>query len=226
MALKLRIALAAACLMLSGPAMALVVQPILSVIELPRDNRGIAINVQNPSDIPIPITIEIFERKVLEDGNEQQTPADDLFAIFPPQAVIQPGASQTIRLQWVGEVPPQSRSFTLYASQVPVDVSQVTESGVQRVLRMGASVHITDARGQPKPTVVSAVPAEGGVKVTLGNDGTRFVYIDSLALQFGSERVEGEALGKAAGRTLLPPGATRSFLVPGVSGTPTVKVIE
>jgi P pilus assembly chaperone PapD len=224
--LFLRFFLFAALLSVCAPAAAFVVQPIVSVLDLPKDNRGVAITVQNTSGFPLPLAIEVVERSIRDDGSEEQTPADELFNVFPPQAVLQPGQSQTIRVQWVGDIPAKSRSFTLYASQVPVDVSQFNVSGVQRVLRIGSSIHVTDRKSMPRPSVVSAVPADGGMRVTLGNSGDRFVYIDSLALQFGADRVEGEALGKAAGRTLLPPGATRTFVVPGVSGTPTVKLLD
>jgi hypothetical protein len=63
------------------------------------------------------------------------------------------------------------------------------------------------------------------VKVTVRNDGQRFLYVDSLALTFGDKTVAGTALADMAGRTLIPPGAKREFVVKGVSGQPSLKIL-
>jgi hypothetical protein len=106
-----------------------------------------------------------------------------------------------------------------------VDLSAGGTSGVQRVLKIGATVHVTPSTTRPKPVLEAAAPAENGVRVMLRNDGDRFFYIDTLSLSFGSKVVQGNELGDIAGRTLIPPGAKREFVIPGVSGQPTLKVI-
>ena len=57
------------------------------------------------------------------------------------------------------------------------------------------------------------------------NDGDRYVYVDALSLAFGDKKYEGTALGNIAGRTLIPPGAKREFVIPGVKGQPTLKLV-
>lgn len=202
------------------------VVPTVTVIELPRDARGATIVVSNPRTVPLPISIEIVERQVNEDGTETQTPADELFRIFPGQAIIEPGKRQTIRVIWQGPLPEKSRSFTLYAGEVPVDVASGSASGVQRILRIGASVHIAPAGTAPAPRVVSAAPAGDGMRVTIANDGTRFIYLNDISLTFAGKTIVGPELARIAERTLLPPGGRRSFVIPGVSGQPELKVVE
>lgn len=219
--------LGTACLATSMPTAAQDVQPIVNVMEIPRDARGITIAVRNPRNVPFPVAFEVVERKVSPDGTEEQIPADDLFAIFPSQAVIPAGKSQALRVQWVGGQTDKSRSFTLYSAEVPVDVTNSGQSGIQRVLRVGASVHIVPKGTAPRPVLESAASAGSeGVKVAIRNDGDRYVYIDALSLTFGDTTISGTELGNMAGRTLIPPGAKREFTVKGVSGQPTLKLLS
>ena len=196
------------------------VVPGVSVIELPANRSGVTITIRNPRATELPVTAEVMERFVEEDGSERHEPADDLFVVFPPQAVIPPGKTQAIRVQWLGEPPAKSRSFHLYASEVPVALEAGDASVLQRVLRVGVSVHVAGAESQPGPVVAASVPGDGNVLVTLANEGERFFYIDSVGLDFGRKHVTGADLAKAAGRTLVPPGARRTFTVEGVTGTP------
>ena len=209
-----------------APAAAIDVQPVVNVIALPQDTRGITIAVSNPRTVQLPVTFDIVERNVSPDGSEEQTPADDDFVIFPVQAILEPGQTQSVRVQYVGAAPAKSRSFTLFATEVPVDLEGADNSGVQRILRIGASIHVAPTGTQPDPVLIAATPEETGVRVTIQNDGSRFVYIDNLSLKFGDQTIEGFALANIAGRTLIPPGKMRSFVVPEVSGTPTVKLLS
>ena len=218
--------LALALIAAPATAMAFEVTPTVSVIELPRDMNGKTLLIENPRDEPLPVIIEIVERDVREDGTEGQKPADELFLVFPPQAVIGAGASQAVRVQWVGPMPQQSRSFTLYAGEVPVDLSGSEESVVQTILRIGASVHVAPEGTRSEAVLVNAAAAGGGVQVTIENRGSRFLYIDELNLDFGGTVVGGRALADAAGRTLIPPAGRRTFVVPGVGGTPTLQLAE
>ena len=211
---------------LIAPAAAIDVQPVVNVIALPQDARGITMAVSNPRTVPLPVIFDIVERNVSLDGSEEQTPADDDFVIFPAQAILEPGQTQSVRVQYVGTAPAQSRSFTLFATEVPVDLEGANSSGVQRILRIGASIHVAPTGTQPEPVLIAATPEETGVRVTIQNDGSRFVYIDNLSLKFGDQTIEGFALANIAGRTLIPPGKMRSFVVPEVSGTPTVKLLS
>lgn len=208
-----------------APAAAFDVLPTITVLELPADSSGSTLTVGNPRTVPLPVTVEIFERTVNEDGTEERVPADDLFLVFPPQAVVPAGGEQAIRLRWIGPPPERSRSFTLYIGEVPVDMTATGQSGVQRILRIGASVHVTPAKAQARPRVAEAVPDGDGMRVTLINDGDRFIYLNELALDFEGKSVGADDLASAAQRTLLPPGSRRTFTVSGVRGTPSLRVI-
>jgi P pilus assembly chaperone PapD len=220
---KARIAAMAAAFCVAGPVAAFDLTPVVTVIELPRHAAGVTLTLRNPRTVELPVTFEMFERTVAEDGSETRTPADAAFLVFPPQAVVQPGSSQAVRVQYVGDVPETSRSFTLFAAEAPVDLSRESVSGVQTIFRIGASIHLAPSGSVGRAELVEARPVPGGVRVTIANEGDRFFYIDDMALDFGGSVLQGPALGDIAERTLVTPGARRSFVVPGVVGEPDLR---
>lgn len=219
-----------AALMLSGmyaaPASPFTLEPIVTVIDLPADSSGETIVVRNPRDFPLAVTFEIVERSIHDDGTETQTPADDAFLVFPPQAVVPAGATQAIRVQWLGTPLTASRSFTIYGVEAPIDLSGQGSSGIRTILKVGASVHVTQAGLSSTPVLTSSNKVDGGIEVQIANEGNRFVYIDELALTFGDQTFSGRDLGNIAVRTLITPGATRTFMVPDVDGTPTLRIVR
>ncbi|MBW8296716.1 fimbria/pilus periplasmic chaperone [Sphingopyxis sp.] len=207
------------------PATAVDVQPVINVIRLPQDARGISVAISNPRRVPLPVTFDIVEREIELDGSEKTKAADEEFVIFPPQAVLQPGETQAVRIQFVGDTPTMSRSFTMFTTEVPVDLESSGLSGVQRILRIGASIHVAPQGTAPKPVIASAVSEGSGTRIVIRNEGNRFVYLDNISLRFDETVVEGYELANIGGRTLIPPGASRSILVPNVAGEPTVRLL-
>lgn len=194
------------------------ISPGVSVIELPRDQGGITVVVRNGRSTDLPLLFEIQERTILEDGLETYRSAEDSFLIFPPQSVIPAGSNQSVRIRWLDTVPLSSRSFTFFAAEQPVQLEG--GSGVRVLARIGASVHVTSRRARPVPVILDAAPVDGGVSVTLGNNGDRYYYVDDIGLRFDNDTIQGGRLADVAGRTLVPPARRRTFVVPDVVGTP------
>lgn len=201
-------------------AQAFTLDPTVTVLRLPGDLTGETLILRNPRNVDLPVVFEIFERQINEDGSEVTTPADDNFVIFPPQAVVPAGKTQALRIQWVGGALAESRSFTLYAKELPLSLSGIRESGVQTILRIGASIHVTNEGFVSRPELASYKPVRDGVVVSITNSGNEFIYIDMLRMKFGRNEIGQLDLANAAGRTLITPGATRTFKVGGVQGAP------
>ena len=205
-------------------AFAFTLTPMRNVLTLPADMGGQTLRLRNSRKAELPVVFEIFERKVNEDGSEETLPADDNFVIFPPQAVVAAGKTQAVRVQWVGGALSQSRSFVLFARELPLNLNGPEKTGVKTVLRVGATIHVTGRGFKSKPELVNYRPDREGVVVSVANRGNEYLYINDLGLKFGSQEVGGSDLASAAGRTLLPPGVIRTFTVGGVHGTPELKL--
>lgn len=190
--------IAAACLCTAAYAMR--VSPM--VVEMTTNGVGgtARIEVQNLNQVPLPFETQITEIHYDDQGNMTETPADAEFLTFPPQGLLQPGARQVVRLQWVGKPDmPASRAFYLSVNQIPVALApgdaQSLGAKVQVVYHMKALVVVAPPKAAPKVEAVSAKPvmiapkaapgstepAKGepvpGVEVVVRNTGTRYAMM-------------------------------------------------
>ncbi|OEY67348.1 fimbria/pilus periplasmic chaperone [Marinobacter sp. X15-166B] len=213
-------------LVIANNTFAFQLTPTVSVINLPADASGITLNLKNPRKVTLPVEFEIVERTVSEDGAETFTAADDLFLIFPPQAIIKSGEAQAVRVQWVDQAPEASRSFTLFAKEIPVELTGKDESMLQTLLRMGASVHVVSSQAKPEVSILKVAESTEGVRLTLGNSGNRFIYLNDVRIHFETKTYTGSELANIAGRTLLTPSGKRTIVIPNEKGRPRVSIAK
>ncbi len=109
--------------------------------------------VVNSKETPIAVEVSVVKREVNLLGKETLTPADEDFVVYPPQMILEPNSSQTIRVTWLGETSPESElSYRFIAEQLPVELSAVdgteaplsatTTGAVQVLLRYAGSLYI------------------------------------------------------------------------------------
>jgi fimbrial chaperone protein len=185
------------------------------------------INVQNTGDTPLTYEVTVFRRTIAVHGYDVHTPADDDFMVFPPQGIVRPGATQALRVRYVG--PPdldQSRNYAIMVSQVPVDLTGGEQSGVRFVFSFGVSVSVIPRGARPDLRVL-AVSSQGGdlVRVRLRNDGRAVTRLGDWIWQFrapsGAEvELSGDELRSQIAQPLILPGTERilDLRVPGAIG--------
>lgn len=213
-------------LVASAKVFAFQLTPTVSVIDLPADSSGVTVTLQNPRNVALPVEFEIVERFINEDGSEDYTSADDQFLIFPPQALINPGETQSIRIQWVDQAPVTSRSFTLFAKEIEVDLTEKDEPMLQTLFRMGASIHVAPSLSEPDVSITAFSESTEGAHLTLENSGNRFIYLNDVELKFDSKTYTGNELANIAGRTLLTPSGKRTIVIPDEKGRPGVSIAK
>ncbi len=124
--LKVLPGLLAAAAMFGGfltavPARAMSLTPMVAEITLTGAGSSARIQVGNQGDQPMPYETHITRIDIDRDGKIVETPADADFLVFPPQGLIGAGASQTVRVQWLGDpLLKSSRSYFLEIRQLPV----------------------------------------------------------------------------------------------------------
>jgi fimbrial chaperone protein len=114
-------------------------------------------------DKPVAIQLGMVTRESSLDGTEINTDADDQFLIYPPQLVIPPGEQQAVRITWLGDPKPTKElAFRIIAEQVPVDLTELTQTEGDRtltvrvLLRYVGSVYIKPDGVAPKLVLESA----------------------------------------------------------------------
>ena len=225
--LKTMLTIAAATAIAVSSAPATTVQPI--VIDLNAVGQGTShtITVENTNAARLPVEIRVESLAFGDDGVTSAGPSRDL-AVFPAQAVIEPGRTQTFRVQWAGGPIDRSKSYYVTVAQAPVSLP-AGESAIQVLYNFQVLVSVTPARAKANLTVESASigrDADGkpAPVIVVHNDSIAHGYLSRGALSL----VERDASGKTVfERTLAPseiqqtigyglvgPGQRRSLVLP------------
>jgi P pilus assembly chaperone PapD len=225
--LKTMLALAAATAIAVSSAPATTVQPI--VIDLNAVGQGTShtITVENTNAARLPVEIRVESLAFGDEGVTSAGPSRDL-AVFPAQAVIEPGRTQTFRVQWAGGPIDRSKSYYVTVAQAPVALP-AGESAIQVLYNFQVLVSVMPPRARANLTVESASigrDADGNPApvVVVLNDSAAHAYLSRGTLSL----VERDAGGRTIfERTLAPseiqqtigyglvgPGQRRSLVLP------------
>ena len=215
--------------LLGGAALAMTVQPV--VIDLKPTGRGMSqiVTVQNTFANPLPVELRAEELTFDDKGaHPGDTQTNDLL-IFPPQAVIQPGETQSFRIQWVGDPAlAQSKHYYVTVAQMPVKLPEgqsaiqilynfqvlasVAPTGGKPALVLSKAEIGADADGKPIPIVYIADSSNthgylsrGRLKITEKDAGGKVVFQRTLP---------GPEIQQTIGFGLVAPGQTRRIAVP------------
>lgn len=206
------------------PANAVNVTPIHIEMNSAGSGSRAQVTVTNPSRAPLPIEIAAKSMELDERGKQSFGKAAEEFLVFPPQALIQPGATQTFRLQWVGEPQlPKSRSFMIYVNQIPVKMPK-GQSGVQVVMSFGVQVNVAPPRGIAKLSLVGTGidtdPKSGKRRptITVSNSSNTHGLLPDAAVRVSgggwSHAFTRQELDEKVGIGLVQPGKRRRFILP------------
>ncbi|MEH6446098.1 MAG: hypothetical protein V7784_19565 [Oceanospirillaceae bacterium] len=208
----------------SGLTPALEVSPL--VHEISSSGRGASgrLLIRNSSDSEVPLEMEVQRIDFSKDGKYTLTTVEEDILVFPPAVLLRPGASQVVRLQWVGE--PElaiSRSYFIKLSQPAVSLPQQPQNGVRLMLTFNILVHVASPGSQASLQVesVEQIKNKTGtvIQASIRNEGQRYSYISDakliitvgdkflLVMQPGVLRERGEDV-------FLPPDSRRTVLIP------------
>jgi fimbrial chaperone protein len=227
--------LALACAMIlvmfssATPAIAMTVQPV--VINLSTSGRGMSkvITVENTFATPLPVEIRVEELTLASTGVQStgKDPGDLL--VFPPQALIQPGQTQSFRVQYVGDPTlARSKHYYITVAQLPVKLPEgqssiqilynfqvlvsVSPEGVKPDLKIVKGEIAQNADGKPVPvlTVTNSAAAHG----YLSDGRLRIVQKDASGKEVFRRAFTGPEVQQTIGFGLVGAGQTRRVIVP------------
>jgi fimbrial chaperone protein len=151
--------------------------------------------IESTGDRPVAVQIQMAQRQVNIDGIETQPSAEADFAVYPPQILLKPGESQTVRVTWLGDPNPSKElAYRIIAEQLSVDnlpeVEQPQKGAIVKVkalYRYVGSIFITPKKVAPKVVLEQAAcqPEPGKanqLKLNFANQGTAHTYLSGLKL--------------------------------------------
>ncbi|WP_423603658.1 fimbrial biogenesis chaperone [Sphingomonas sp. MS122] len=197
-------ALAAVAAVFASPAWSMTVQPV--VIDLSVSGRGMSqvITVENTFATPLPVELRVQELEFDENGVKATGKDSEDLLIFPPQALIQPGQTQTFRIQYVGDPDLKaSKHYYVTVAQLPVKLPE-GQSAIQILYNFQVLVSVTPAGAKPALAVRSAEVGKNAQGkpvpvLTLDNPSAAHGYLSSGRLRI----IQRDASGKEVFRKTL-----------------------
>jgi fimbrial chaperone protein len=224
---KMMLGVAAASIFGITPAQATTVSPIVIDLNAVGNGTSRTITVENTNADRLPVEIRIESLAFGDDGVRVDGPSRDL-AVFPAQAVIEAGRTQTFRVQWAGGALERSKSYYVTVAQAPVTLPQ-GQSAIQVLYNFQVLVSVTPPRAQAKLSVESASigrDADGNPApvVVVHNDSVAHAYVSRGTLSLVERDQTGKAifertlapaeLQQTIGYGLVGPGQRRSLVLP------------
>jgi len=144
------------------------------------------------------VEMSVVKREMDLDGNETYIPADDDFLIYPIQVILKAGATQTVRVTWVGESDPkQELAYRLVSQQVPINLkkpevgkSTTPKAKIEILIKYMGSLYIRPADVQPKLVLDSVIAqtdkGKPAIAIILDNQGSGRASLKTYSLNLTS----------------------------------------
>lgn len=187
--------------------------------------------IESTGDKPVAVEIKMTKRQVNLAGAETLPSAEEDFVVYPPQMLLKPGESQTVRVTWLGDPNPSTElAYRIIAEQLPINLPEVEQNQEGAIVKLKAlyryigSVYITPKKVAPK-VVLEQAACQPGQKnanqliLTFANQGTAHTYLSGLKLHLSSAgqkskvvNLSPEQLKGVNGENLLA-GSKRQFIL-------------
>jgi len=195
-----------------------------------------AFRVNSTGDEPVAIEISVTERQMDLQGHEVRPNAEDDFVIYPPQILLQPGESQTVRVTWLGDPEPgYELAYRLITEQLPIELDEPEPTVTVPTIRIDAlynyvaSLYIAPPGASPEVMLTAShqtVNGEDRLFLEFDNQGTGHQLLRGLRLALAPQgqpeavmTLEPEQLPGVSGENVLAKHR-RQFTLPWPEGLP------
>ncbi|MFM2301403.1 MAG: hypothetical protein RLZZ84_1139 [Pseudomonadota bacterium] len=227
--IKHMLALLTAAIVPVQAALAMTVQPVVIDLQTAGSGMSQVITVENTFPSALPVEIGIQQLELGSDGVKQtgKDPGDLL--VFPPQALIEPGQTQTFRVQYVGDPAlTKSKHYYVTVAQLPIKLPE-GQSAIQILYNFQVLVSVSPPGQKPKIVVDSAQlgrnPAGKPIPmITLHNDSSAHGYLanghlrvvehDTAGKEVFARTLSGAEIQQSMGFGLVGGGQARTVAVP------------
>lgn len=191
--------------------------------------------VVNDSDERLAVQISTVKRQMDLAGKESYQPADDDFLVYPPQILLEPQKTQTVRVTWLGDPQPAKElAYRIIAEQMPINLEKPKDNQTQPVgqvkvlLRYLGSIYIRPANVKPDVVLETAEPQKATnstneLAISFNNRGTARAVLKNLKLHLTGQGktvdLQPEQL-KEINNAVILAGNKRRFVMPWPNNLP------
>jgi len=169
------------CALVYSNAQAQRVSPMVFELEPFGSDSSTSLRIENTKQSPLTIEISASQLNTNLHGKETLTPADDDFLIFPPQAIIQPGKTQMIRVKYIGEAAlEQSQAYRIAVKQLPIDLKGDGTTNIGIAFHFFTLLNVTPEKTKPSLNIEKISPVDDqNWELTIVNSGDRFARLST-----------------------------------------------
>ena len=161
--------LLAALVLVSAPVFAFKLTPIEAEFG-PGRLAVQTFKVENSDAQPVAVELSVHSRGMAGNGEDILAPTPEAFTVFPDQIVLQPGESQSVRVQWTGDqVPATEVAYRLMAEQLPITLGNeaANRSGLKLMVKYLAALYVRPADPAAILSATIASDTRDGQKVAV-----------------------------------------------------------
>ncbi|EOE4687249.1 fimbria/pilus periplasmic chaperone [Vibrio vulnificus] len=184
--------------------------PMVQFLDDAGKGATVFFKITNTSLAPLPVELIPIKREVSLNNNETLSETDELM-VFPPQVLIEPGKSQSIKVQYIGEPKQSAASYRLIASQLPLK-NEASSDSIQMLFRIGALIFVSPQDALADYSSHLTQGENDTVQLTIRNDGTSVLELTKL-----SHEVSWHNQKKSWSWVELEPLLPMQYLVPNQS---------
>ena len=176
--------------------------------------------IENESSNRVAFQISIVSREMNAEGQETLEPVTNLFTLFPPQGVIAPGQSQSVRLIWRGSSAlTNEQCFRIVAEELPVNfIPEESHAQIKILLRYQGTVYVRPKGARSDLKVQGLTPTSTNIwQLTIANVGNAHHNLVNPSLTLTNSAgqitvISTNSLAAINGENILP-HHTRNFLI-------------
>lgn len=207
--------------LLAFTGLAFTLTPMSATLDTKGFGAAKTFRLENGSSNQVAFQVSIVSRQMDVNGKETLKPATNLFTLFPPQGVIGPGQSQSVRLVWRGPSRlSEEQCFRIIAEELPINFKPPEQGRAQIriLLRYEGTVYVRPRRARAKLKVESLTKTSTNLwRLVIANVGNAHYNLanPSLTLTDPSGRkieISTNFLAPINGDNILP-HHTRDFLI-------------
>lgn len=211
-------------------AWAVSVTPVVIDLQPSGSRMSQVVTVENRYARPVVLEVKVQEATYTDDGLKSTGKDSEDLLVFPPQMSIEPGKSQAIRVQYVGDPAlAQSKHYFVTIAQLPVKLEENAPTVVQLLYNFQVVVGVGVPGARPNLQVVkSEITTTGDGKpratITLTNDAATYGYLtggtlrivqkDSAGKEIFNRSLNSDQIEQEIGYGLVGAGQTRRITTP------------
>lgn len=209
-------------LILALGACAFTLRPMSATLEPKGFGASKTFQLENESSNQVAFQVGIVTREMDVNGKENAEPVTNLFTLFPPQGVIDPGQSQSVRLVWKGpSALADEQCFRIVAEELPVSFAPSVpgRAQIRILLRYRGTVYVRPRKAKAELKVESLTKTSTNLwQLVVTNAGSAHCNLSNPSLTLidaagQKTEVTTNFLAAINGENILP-RHTRNFLIP------------